>query len=1067
MAINKLIRPIAVAVLLMLTGIAQATTYYSRSSGNWNNTSTWSTTGFNGSAASSYPGQLGAGDIVFISNETVTVNVTPAYSVGTIYLNQNNGNDHTRLYLTVAGVTLTCTGISMVEENDNKHMEIEVASTARLQVNGDVGITRSTSNTRSKRMRVLIKDNAEMYVTGDFTYTFGRAAGSHGEREVYLQDNGLLDIGGAFTVTHGYTRGSGNRFNWDMEDNSVFNSASVSIVISNSDDGDDVYIDLDGGTVTTGPWIATVASTATSGNKIEFDNDGASVTTGDMTLNQFGGSSGEIWFDYANSSANSPATLIVNGTFTYNSSNGDDFDFDTDQNSVVDIRGDLTVVVAPSSSSDDFVFTVDQGEFTVDGVFTAIAYDNNDVEMEIDGSVMITEGIVFDQRGGSDGDMHIKINRNSTAEPASLTIGSNGIAFLDGGGDDIDLHVYPNGSLIVNGDMDFSLNAGSGNDRIRFLLENGSGTPPSAVINGDVIATVNSGTNSADQIFFDIDAGSLTVNGDMTLTTAATANGGSNTRVEVDGNGSSLTVTGTLSLNRLGGTGDDYVDIGTNNGSPVVTLGSLVLNHQVGDETRFKVNNSSIVTVLGDITFQASGAGGAWIDLNENAELRIGGNFVRAASPNRFGRLAASSNTWVRYIGSAQQIVAGDAGDDGDDFDYENVEINNTATSIPQVLMTAAEGDATITSGNELLLTSGVVQSDANAKFLINNNATSNEGNAGSYIDGPMTKIGNSPNAFVFPVGDGQKWARLGVSNYTGYNSSTRFTAQYYQAPAPNNTDMATTGEQLNHVSKVEYWNLARDFDPGNNASSMVTLHWEDQTASGIAEASELRVAVQNAAAKWESYGQGAISFGSIGSIRSGSPVGSFGNLTFGTTGGGNSLPVELVSFDAVQAGQVVDLSWSTASEINSELFEVQRAANGQDFETIATVNARGTTTELTQYSAVDWHPVAGTNYYRLHQVDLDGSFSNSNIAVVEFESATGISVQVFPNPIVNGNIHVQANSTITDVSLYDHIGNVVMQREVESVSSAALNVDGLAKGVYVMTVNSLDGAQSFKLIKE
>ena len=104
-------------------------------------------------------------------------------------------------------------------------------------------------------------------------------------------------------------------------------------------------------------------------------------------------------------------------------------------------------------------------------------------------------------------------------------------------------------------------------------------------------------------------------------------------------------------------------------------------------------------------------------------------------------------------------------------------------------------------------------------------------------------------------------------------------------------------------------------------------------------------------------------------------------------------LPVELTYFTAEKTGKVAKLTWETAFERNNDVFEIQRSTDGEDFTTIMTEKGSGTTNDAVTYSITDENPVAGSNYYRLKQIDFDGIYSYSDVERVEFAPQTEISI--------------------------------------------------------------------------
>ena len=96
-------------------------------------------------------------------------------------------------------------------------------------------------------------------------------------------------------------------------------------------------------------------------------------------------------------------------------------------------------------------------------------------------------------------------------------------------------------------------------------------------------------------------------------------------------------------------------------------------------------------------------------------------------------------------------------------------------------------------------------------------------------------------------------------------------------------------------------------------------------------------------------------------------------------------LPIELIDFQAFPVGDKVELQWSTASETNSDRFMIERSKDGAVFEPIGMVTAAGNSAQMNQYAHLDRSPYPGLNYYRLQQVDLDGTFEHSAAGRVRF----------------------------------------------------------------------------------
>lgn len=170
-------------------------------------------------------------------------------------------------------------------------------------------------------------------------------------------------------------------------------------------------------------------------------------------------------------------------------------------------------------------------------------------------------------------------------------------------------------------------------------------------------------------------------------------------------------------------------------------------------------------------------------------------------------------------------------------------------------------------------------------------------------------------------------------------------------------------------------------------------------------------------------------------------------------------LPVELVTFVGWNEGDVNQLEWVTASEINNEMFVVERSVDAVDFMEIGSVPGNGTTDVEHTYNLTDETPVNGWNYYRLKQIDFDGTFEYSPVIAVEVEGVDYRSaiVRVHPNPAFNEiNIQLQSSvATTYDMIVLDVTGRVVFTDQVHADAGLnapfGLDIRKYGSGIYVI----------------
>lgn len=173
-----------------------------------------------------------------------------------------------------------------------------------------------------------------------------------------------------------------------------------------------------------------------------------------------------------------------------------------------------------------------------------------------------------------------------------------------------------------------------------------------------------------------------------------------------------------------------------------------------------------------------------------------------------------------------------------------------------------------------------------------------------------------------------------------------------------------------------------------------------------------------------------------------------------------SALPVTLQSFTGRWDGQNALLQWTTATEINTRHFILERSLNGTGFTAVANLPASGnsSTTKAYQYTDKDAASlVAGGErlYYRLKTTDRDGKVSLSGIIILNKRSETGLVITLFPNP-ANGVAHllltgVRFNAPVTLI-IRNIAGNPVIQKQVSNPSES-INTLSLSAGWYSVSL--------------
>ncbi|NCS90670.1 MAG: T9SS type A sorting domain-containing protein, partial [Ignavibacteria bacterium] len=193
---------------------------------------------------------------------------------------------------------------------------------------------------------------------------------------------------------------------------------------------------------------------------------------------------------------------------------------------------------------------------------------------------------------------------------------------------------------------------------------------------------------------------------------------------------------------------------------------------------------------------------------------------------------------------------------------------------------------------------------------------------------------------------------------------------------------------------------------------------------------------------------------------------------------GGIYIPVELVSFSASANDGEVSLNWTTATETNNASFEIERSLDNIDYITISNLKGNGTTTEMHTYSFTDVVSISAKMFYRLKQIDFNGSFTYSKTIEVDVNTMPGDFVlsQNYPNPFnpsttIKYSVSkiINNQSSIINLKVYDALGNEVATLVNEEKSpgnyEVEWNASGFASGVYFYRLKAGDFNSVKKLV--
>ena len=479
---------------------------------------------------------------------------------------------------------------------------------------------------------------------------------------------------------------------------------------------------------------------------------------------------------------------------------------------------------------------------------------------------------------------------------------------------------------------------------------------------------------------------------------------------------------------------------------------TLTVTNAAGVGTPVKTLDGNAI-VRSDLIINANNEVDA--DVANDFDIELLGNWINSGTfTPRAGQVSFTGT-------NAQTLTSG-----GSTENFYDITINNTAAgglTINDDIEVA--GSATFTDGV-------IFEGDGANEIVRFLNGASVAGSAidASHVDGRVEKVG--VDAFEFPVGD------LGVHQPISITApttvTTTFRAEYFNFDSSPTFDDTQLDPTIHHISDCEWWQL--DELSASGDAVQVTLGYKPHTGacSGVTDPTSIVVARWDGATWRDEGGPGTVA--PAGTVTSGA-ISTFSPFTLASTDNfpTNPLPVELLSFNAIMNGGVVDLDWTTATEINNDYFVVERSADGETFEDLFSIDGAGNSSGIINYFDRDLNPLSGVSYYRLRQVDFDGSFTHSHIVPVQRVNPDEVAVSLFPNPVgQEDNVNLLLSGfegeevlvVLRDISGREFYSKVEVIESGQALKVMPITHD-IPAGVYLVIASSNDSIYSKRLVIE
>ncbi len=444
-------------------------------------------------------------------------------------------------------------------------------------------------------------------------------------------------------------------------------------------------------------------------------------------------------------------------------------------------------------------------------------------------------------------------------------------------------------------------------------------------------------------------------------------------------------------------------------GSGTTSIGTLLIDNAAG------------VSLEQDISTTTD------LDLNSGA-LSIGANTLTVNGSITKGSGTLSGGT------SSNLVIAGAGASTGLPAVTLNDLTLNRANGLNLIDNVSVNGTLTLTSG-ELSLNSHTLTLGETAII----GGTPGAGNHIVATSGMLRKQYSGTGSFTYPVGDGTYYTPITLNFTAGSFTSGQADISLSNSKHPNNS---SSNHYLNR-----YWTVNSSGISGFSCD--VTATYDDLDIAGTE--SELT------GGKWD--GASWIDLGAV-STGSNQITGTVSGFSDFTAGEPSVFPVEWLGLKATALGDRVNLQWETLSEQNSHYFGVERSLDQATWKEVGQVLAAGTSQEVRHYQLVDEPGENGTWYYRLRQVDLDGSFHYSPQVAASIEQ---IDLSLYPNP-VQDKLRVDATGEWT-LTLLDLNGRVI--RQITGADREVVDVRDLSAGQYWAEFKGESGSRTIPLRKE
>lgn len=459
------------------------------------------------------------------------------------------------------------------------------------------------------------------------------------------------------------------------------------------------------------------------------------------------------------------------------------------------------------------------------------------------------------------------------------------------------------------------------------------------------------------------------------------------------------------------------------------------------------------VAVVGDVSI---GTGGT---IDNAGTLSLTGNWTNGAGS---GVLTPATGT-VQLLGTAAQQLGGSSA-----TTFHTLDVSG-ATGPVQLAANASVG----TSGGTLALGATTLRLNSNTLTVNNSAPAAISATTGQLVSETTPAagygqvvwvIGTGTGTYVVPLGTGT--TRLPVTfavSTAGTGAAGSLSIATYPTP-PDNTPLpiGISTLQGNSIRTLDRYWITQATNYTLLPTATLSFTYQDSewnTAPNVIPEANLRLQQRNGTV-W-SPPQGSVST-ATNTLTSAAQNG-YG--IFAAADLAAPLPVELLAFSAQALGRAGVVEWTTASEHNNQGFEVEASLDGKTFQKVGFVAGQGNASTSHSYRYTDANAAqrGSLQYYRLRQLDADGTATYSPVRMVQFAASQHPTLAVWPNPAHDTyTVHlVAARPQTVLLTMRDALGRLVsqlpMQVQAGDNQLPTSFTSEQAKGLYLLSTE-LDG---------